>query len=232
MSSSTRIPAAGSAAPGSWTPAGKNGAPARLTGAPRQRRVPYLLVGILLVLGCAAAGVVVALRLGHRVPALELARPVSVGQALTTQDVREVDVSAGTGLAVIPARSLAQVVGRPVAYSLPAGTLLTRQVLGAAQVPPAGQAVAAVGLKAGQVPSGLQPGNHVTVVVEPDSNAASGKADEPASLSWDAVVTNVKDDATDQTTVVSMQMAVEDARQLAAVPAGQVDLVETSGGGQ
>ena len=87
MSSSTRVPATGSAAPGSWTPAGKNGAPARLAGAPRQRRVPYLLVGILLVLGCAAAGVVVALRLGHRVPVLELARPVSVGQALTAQDV-------------------------------------------------------------------------------------------------------------------------------------------------
>ena len=232
MNSTTRTPAAGGAAPGSWTPAGKGGAPARLAGAPRQRRVPYLLVGILLVLGCAAAEVVVALRLGHRVPVLELARPVSVGQALTAQDVREVDVSAGTGLAVIPARSLATVVGRPVAYSLPAGTLLTRQVIGAAQVPPSGQAVAAVGLKAGQVPSGLQPGNHVTVVVEPDSNAVSGKADKPASLSWDAVVTDVKSDPTNQTTVVSMQMAVEDARQLAAVPAGQVDVVETSGGSQ
>ncbi len=230
--SSTRVPAATSSAPGNWTPAGKSGAPARFTGAPRRRRVPYLLVGILLVLGCAAAGVVVALRLGHRASVLEIARPVSVGQVLTAEDVREVDVSAGTGLAVIPARSLTQVVGRPVAYSLPAGTLLTRQVLGAAQVPPAGQAVAAVGLKAGQVPSGLQPGNHVTVVVEPDSNVVTGKSSAPPSLSWDAVVTDVKDDSTDQTTVVSMQMAVEDARQLAAVPAGQVNLVETSGDGQ
>lgn len=229
---STRVPAA-SAAPGNWMSPGKGGAPARVSGSPRRRRVPYLVVGILLVLGCASAGVVVALQLGKRVPVLELARPVEVGQTITAQDVREVDVSSESGLAVISARSLAKVVGHPIAYSLPSGTLLTQGVLGGARVPPFGQAVAAIGLKGGQFPSGLQPGSRVAVVLAPESNAVSGSVpSSPLSSSWGATVTDVKTDANDQTTVVSLQMADGSARQLAAVPTGQVNLVEVSGSSQ
>jgi hypothetical protein len=46
----------------------------RLTGAPRRRRrVPYLAVGVLLVLGGAAVGVLVAARLGATASVLVLA---------------------------------------------------------------------------------------------------------------------------------------------------------------
>lgn len=208
------------------------GAPRRVTGVPRRRRLPYLLLGVLLVLGCAAGGVVAATRLGHREPVLALARPVVVGQQLSMRDLREVSVSTDTGLAVIPAASKARVVGRPVAYSLPAGALLTKDLLGAAQVPPPGRAVAAVGLKAGQFPPGLQPGNEVSVVVTPSGDAASGAVPTAAASSWDAVVTGVRTDGTDQTTVVSLQMAQADARALAAEPVGQVGVVVVHGGGR
>jgi hypothetical protein len=198
--------------------------------------MPYLLLGVLLVLGCAAGGVVVASQLGHRQSVLALARPVTVGQQLSARDVREVSISMGTGLAVIPAASKSQAVGHLVAYSLPAGTLLTKGVLGPARIPPAGQGVAAVGLKPGQFPPDLQPGNLVTVVVAPAADAgtsasSSGTASSGPS-SWEAVVLGVRTNSTDQTTVVSLQLAEADARELAAAPpAGQISVVVVHGGG-
>jgi len=199
-----------------------------MTSAPRPRRLPYLLVGLLLVLGCTAGSLVVATRVGHQEPVLVLARSVTVGQVLSDQDLREESLSADSGLAFIPVRSRADAEGQPVAYSLPAGTPLTRDLLGEAHIPPAGTAVAAVGLKAGQFPPGVQPGNRVTVVVAPaNSTSASSQ-----SSAWDASVTDVRSNSTDQTTVISLQMAPTDARQLAAAPTGQISVVVVHGGGQ
>jgi Flp pilus assembly protein CpaB len=202
-----------------------------MASAPRPRRLPYLLVGVLLVLGCTAGGVVVATRAGQQEPVLVLARAVTVGQALSEKDLREESLSADSGLAFIPVSSRATVEGRPVAYSLPAGTPLTKNVLGEARVPPAGQAVAAVGLKAGQFPPGVQPGNRVSVVVAPTSTNATGSASS-SPQAWDASVTDARNSSTDQTTVISLQMAQEDARQLAAAPTGQISVVMVHGGGQ
>jgi hypothetical protein len=202
-----------------------------LEGAPRRRRVPYLLLGVLLVGGCATGGVVAARQLGRREAVLELARPVSVGQQLAAGDLREVSVSTDSGLAVIPAGAKGRAVGRPVAYSAPAGVLLTRDLLGTARIPPAGRGVAAVGLKEGQAPVGLQAGNHVAVVEAPSSDAGTGSPSGTAA-SWNAVVLGVTTDRTAQTTVVTLQLAEADARQVAAVSAGQLSVVVVHGGGR
>ncbi|MEU6351101.1 SAF domain-containing protein [Streptomyces sp. NPDC047072] len=185
-------------------------------------------MGLLLVLGCAAGGVVVATAVGHQEPVLVLARSVSVGQVLSGEDLREESVSTDGGLAFIPVRSRAEAEGQPVAYSLPAGTPLTEDLLGAAHIPPAGLAVAAVGLKAGQFPPGVQPGNRVIVVVAP---ASADEASAPPSA-WDASVTDVRNNSTDQITVVSLQMAQGDARRLASAPTGQISVVMVHGGGK
>jgi len=202
-----------------------------MSSAPRPRRLPYLLVGVLLVLGCTAGGVVVATRAGQQEPVLVLARAVSVGQTLSDRDLREESMLVGSGLGFIPVRARAKVVGRPVAYSLPIGTLLTEKLLGNARIPPAGQAVAAVALKAGQFPPGVQPGNRVTVVVASAGESASSTTSS-SSQAWNASVADVRSDSTDQTTVISLQMAQEDARQLAAAPTGQITVVLVHGGGQ
>ncbi|MFJ6901518.1 SAF domain-containing protein [Streptomyces hokutonensis] len=195
--------------------------------------MPYLLVGVLLVLGCTVGGVVVATKISRQQPVLVLARAVTVGQVLSAQDLREESMSSDSGLALFPARSRAKVQGRSVAYSLPAGTPLTKNALGAARVPPPGQAVAALGLKAGQFPPGVQPGSRVTVVVvSTGGTAGSSSSTSSQTSAWDASVTDVRSDSTDQTTVISLQMAQEDARQLAAAPSGQISVVMVHGGGQ
>lgn len=193
-----------------------------------RRNVPYLLAGALLVVVCAVAAVVTAGRLGDRASVLALARPVVAGQVLAPGDIRAVEVAAGAELGLVPATTPG-VVGRPVAFSLPAGTLLTRAALGPAQTPAAGAAVAAAGLKPGQFPPEIEPGARVAVLVAAGSNPAG--AAPAAGTSWTGVVVAVAGSAGEQTTVVSVRMSEADARAMAAAPPGQLSVVLLGGAG-
>jgi hypothetical protein len=198
----------------------------------RRRRVPYLLLGVVLVVGCAFGGVLVARRVDHRGSVLVLARPVHAGQALSGRDVREAAVSLDESLRAVAAGSLPKVIGRKVAYSLPPGVLLTPAELGPVRALAPGQGVAAVALKAGQYPPGLEPGDRVSVVVAPSSTVADQPpvSADASGVSWEATVTGIQAAQDAETTVVSVQLAEDAARQLAAAPAGQVSVVLVNGG--
>ena len=202
----------------------------RLSGGGR-RSVPHLLLGVLLIVVCAAGGVFTALQLGGRQSVLALARPVAVGQIVSAQDLKQVSIAADSGMDVVPASAAsAVVVGHPVAYSLPAGSLVTRSVLGAPQVPPPGKAIAAVGLKPGQFPPDLSPGTTVAVLTTPLQSSTFGTGGQTSS--WTAVVTGLSSGPNDQTTVVSLQLSESDARALASASAGQLSLVAIAEGGR
>lgn len=228
--------------PGAWSSRdGKKEPPSRWKSTGPQRRVPYLLLGVVLVVACAAAAVIVSMQIDQRQPVLVLAHPASVGHVLSSQDFRQVSVSTDVGLDAVPAGASASVLGRPLAYSLPAGALITRGSVGPPAIPTDGQAIAAVGLKPGQFPPSLAPGARVAVLVSAASSASSsvgvsnpGSGTLAAPLAqWTATVTDVGGTAQDQqTTVVSLQLPEAAARQLATAPAGQVSLVALSGGGQ
>lgn len=206
----------------------------RVSGAPRRRSVPHLTAGALLVVACAAGAVVAASRLDGRQSVLSLARPVAAGQVLAIGDVRPVEVAADGELDLLPAGSASTVVGRPVAYSLPAGALLTRSSLGTAQVPAAGEATAAVGLRAGQFPPDLAAGTRVAVLVSAGTDQAASAAGTGApgvGTSWTGVVVAVDAADGEQSTVVSLRMRESDARAVAAAPAGRLTLVVLGGGG-
>ncbi|MPZ79677.1 MAG: flagellar biosynthesis protein FlgA [Actinophytocola sp.] len=199
--------------------------------------MPYLLLGVILVVACAAAAMVVSTQVDDRRSVLVLARPVSVGQLLSTQDLRQVAISTDVGLDAVPAGDSATVLGHPVAYSLPTGALLTRGSVGAPAIPATGQAVAAVALTAGQFPPALAPGARVAVLVSATSSTAGTPSTNESAVAapvaqWAAMVVDVGASGADQqTTVVSLQLAEVDARQLAVAPTGQIDLVVLSGGG-
>lgn len=219
----------GEASSRDWPPAAPADVPgSRLAPAPRRRSAPHLLVGALLVVVCAAGAVVAAGQLSGRESVLALARSVRAGQVLAVGDIRAVEVAAGSDLGLLPAAAASGVVGRPVAFALPAGTLLTRGTLGPARVPAAGEAVAAVGLKPGQFPPELEPGAGVAVLVSAgtDPGAGSGPA---AGTSWSGVVVAVQGGGGEQTTVVSVRMAEADARAVAAAPAGRLSVVMLGG---
>ncbi|GAA3838211.1 hypothetical protein GCM10022403_083390 [Streptomyces coacervatus] len=194
--------------------------------------MPYLVIGALLVLGCVTGAVLLTDRLGERENVLALARPVAVGQKLSGADLREVRVARDSGLDVLSAGSRTAVEGRSLAYSLPAGALLTESVLGRTRVPPAGQAVAAVGLKAGQLPAGIGPGSHVSAVAVPGNGEATNAPPVSAgNRSWSAVVDDVRPVRDEQLTVVTLLLAEDDAEQLAAAADGTIRIVVVHGGG-
>jgi hypothetical protein len=190
-----------------------------------RRSVPHLLVGVLLVLACVGGFVLITVDSGDRQAVLVLARAVSVGHVLTTHDLRHLFLGVAPGATVVHAEQAHTVVGRPMATSLPAGTILTPDAVGAAAVPMVGHAITALALNPGQVPAEVEPGARVSVVHVPDQAgpATSPSTDEGAA--WPAVVTSVTNPPNQQTTLVSVQLTETAAHQLAAVPAGQVAIV-------
>ncbi|WP_460401705.1 hypothetical protein, partial [Actinophytocola sediminis] len=163
--------------------------------------------------------------------ALMLARPVALGHVLERADLREVAIAVEGGVDAIPVEDVSSVIGMPVAASLPAGVLLPRGVLGAAPVPAAGRAVAALALQPGQVTPDLTAGASVFVVMSADP---TGIADQPAGdsagVEWTGVVLGVTSGTSTDQLVVSVELDEDDARAVAAVPVGRLSVVVVAGG--
>jgi hypothetical protein len=203
------------------------GSRARLTGS--GRRVPYLVAGVLLVVAGVAGVLITLVQVGQRSPVLVLARPLVVGQVLAAGDLRVVSMSADPGVDVVTADQARLVVGQPVGYSLPAGVVLSRAVLGAPRIPPVGQGVVAVAAAPGQFPPQLAPGTTVSII----HNARTGLPALPVlGGPWTAVVCGIAPMASDQVTVISLMLPTQDARQVAAIPSGQLSIVAEAAGGR
>jgi hypothetical protein len=200
----------------------------RLRGGPTRRSVPHLLLGVLLVTSCTAGAVVWSTNAGQRRGALMLARPVALGHVLEPADLREVAIAVEGGVDAIPVEDTSSVIGTPLAASLPAGVLLPRGALGAAPVPAAGRAVAALALQPGQVTPDLTAGASVLVVASTDP--AAGTPDQPAGVEWTGVVLGLTSGASDGEFVVSVELDEDDARAVAAVPVGRLSVVVVAGG--
>jgi hypothetical protein len=193
------------------------------------RRVPYLVAGVLLVVAGAAGVLITVVQVGQRSPVLVLARSVVVGQVLAAGDLRAVSMSADPGVDVVTADQSQMVVGQPVSYSLPAGVVLPRAVLGAPRTPPVGQGVVAVAAAPGQFPPQLVPGTTVSIIY----NARTGLSAVPVlGGPWSAVVCGIAPTVSDQVTVISLQLPAEAARQVAAIPSGQLSIVAEAAGGR
>lgn len=203
------------------TPAGPVAAE-RLPVVGRRRRPAHAMAGAFVLLVCAYVGAQLAL---HGQPTRELvtlARPVAAGQVLTAADLGTTRLSGG-GLRAFDRSSLAALVGRRTAVTLPAGTLLSNAVLTDATVPAPGQQVLAMALKAGAFPPGLESGQAVGVLQVPSTAVGTGLAS--LVLAGRARVVAVQADAGSGVTVVSL--ALDNARVLdvaRAAAAGAVTL--------
>lgn len=215
--------------PRSWM-SGRNGKPAsRLTRRPARFRAPYLVVGLLLVIVCAVGGVLTVMAAGQRQPVLTLARPLTVGQIVTQADLATVSISADPDAGLLTADQASSVVGQPVAYSLPAGTPLTRAAVGPAQVPGQGQSIVAVAVKPGQFPPQVAAGHTVDVIAH--AQTTTGETGTSAAVAGPvlATVESVEPAGSDDSTVVSLRIAQRNASDIASVPAGGLSLVIVPG---
>ncbi len=197
----------------------------------RRRQVPWIVAGVLLVVGCALAFGVVSVHASHGEDVLALARSVPAGRVVQPGDLRVVKVTPTAGLDPVSAVSESSTIGRPAAVALVAGTLLTAADLG---TPSGGSGdVVAVALKAGAYPPSLGPGGRVDVVPVAGGSSSGSTPVSGQSGSIGAVVLSV--DATpagsSADAVVSLQVNPADADEVAALAAaGQIALVELPSG--
>jgi len=213
---------------------GQAGAPGPPRG--RRRNGPLAIVGVLLVVTCAAVFAAGWLRAGNRQPVLALARPVTAGQVIASADLQVVRVSASGPVSLLPASQEAAVIGQTAAAALPAGSLLTPAEVGAAPLGK-GQAFLGVAVKPGQYPPDLSAGQTVDVLATPagsspgaagSSNAASGAA-LPVGR---GVVLSVTAQASQGETVVELEVSQDAMPQVAAASAsGQIALATIAPGG-
>jgi hypothetical protein len=132
-----------------------------------KRRRPLLAIGsIVLVAASVAAFTSAYLRAGHKESVLEVTAPVSQGQILSADDLAPATLSVSSGVSVVPATAASSVIGRRVSVPLVPGTLLADADLDADAIPPPGNAVVGIALKAGQMPAaGVSPGDAVDIVL-------------------------------------------------------------------
>jgi len=190
----------------------------------RVRSVPHVVAGVAMVLVAVVVIVGSFLHVGGRQAVLVVAAPVQVGQVITDADLKIVDMSPGAGTSVVSADDEATVVGKPAAVPLSAGQVLGPQLVGAAQFPPAGDAVASLALKSGAFPAGLAVGGHVGVVNPVSGNTAA------QVLAQDATVTYVGPTDTQGMTVVNLLTDGATAKAISAAPEG-LTLFEVPVGG-
>lgn len=200
-----------------------------------KRNAPLIALGVLLVVGSAIGFSSAWLRAGGRQQVLIVATNLSAGQILTSSELRTVQVSTGSGLSPIAASEISNVIGRPVALPLVAGSLLTQANLGPSALPPKGQAVVGLALKPGQYPPGISAGAHVLVVVSggSGSSGSSAAASSAADAPIEATVTGVDQAPTNSSDslIVSVQLAEGNGSAVAAAgSSGNVALVIVSSG--
>ena len=198
----------------------------------RHRQLPLVVVGVLLVVGCALAFTDASLHLGSREEVLVVAQPLVAGQVLTTGDLRAVRVSTGDGLDAVLVGEESSVVGRRVAVPLVAEAVLTSSEVGNAPPVGSGSDVVAVGLKAGSYPPDLAPGDRVQVVpVASSSSGSNGTVTSGSPVGATVLAVDVASAESDNPTVFSLQVSSADADEVASLAAaGEVSLIEVGAG--
>jgi hypothetical protein len=200
----------------------RRGGPAlRIAPSGRQRNVPWMVMGALLVVGGALLFALIASRLAGRQPILALARSVPAGQVIAASDLKVVRISVDGELRGIPAADRRDVLGRPAVTDLGKDTLLTRDDVGAGSGLSRGKAIVGLGLKSGQLPTqDLAAGARVVIL---DTGELTGGGTTAPKALAEGRVTDVKKEATGAsagTVVVSVVVEEADAPAIAAANAG------------
>jgi hypothetical protein len=154
------------------------GSPQRLSEHRRRTRRQGMSVALLLVLTGAAGAVFVSSREQARVDVVVLAHPIERGQIVTAADLATVKmgVDGGRVRAATPASASGDIVGRAALVDLPAGEILSPELVAAAT--PLAEDTVAVGVRlpADALPADtLRAGEWVRVV---RTDSSSGQAQE------------------------------------------------------
>ncbi len=207
-------------------------APGQLTRLPRRRRPGMIALAVALVgLGVLASAAIYT-ETNTRVPVLVVTAAVPAGAVIKASAVGTAEVSVGSGVQLIPASQLDQVVGQIAGTSLHPGMLLAASELTTLRPPGPGEELVPLPLKPSILPaSGIGPGDHVQIEATPGDQGQSGSSTGTPSLTSPVAgvvesVNLVPD--TDGFDVVDVLVARGSADELAAqASTGQIALIVT-----
>jgi hypothetical protein len=167
----------------------------RLPSAPRERKPALAALAVLLILGGALGAGLLVIQGSKRVAAIEISQPVGAGQRIPVTAMQPVQIAAGSGLAYVPWDEASQVARFFTVSAIPQGTLLTRQMVATSGTPVSGKAVLGLALKDGQLPHGLQDGDHIDIYQVSDAQETC-PGGSGGALAADAIVLAIGTPAT------------------------------------
>lgn len=151
-------------------------APVRVR-ASRNRRMPWLALALVLVVG---GGLLVGLLVqsaGDRTAVLAAARAIAPGQVITAADLRVVDVGVDGDASLVPATSRRSVVGQVAVVGIPEGALLAAGQLATDGGLEPGSVVVGALLGPGELPvPTLRAGDRVELVAVSGSQRAENES--------------------------------------------------------
>ena len=123
--------------------------------------------------------------------------------------MQQVQIAAGSGLAYVPWDKAGQVTRFFTVSAIPPGTLLTREMVAATGTPVAGRAVLGLALKDGQLPHGLQDGDHIDIYQVSDAQQTC-PGGSGGTLAADAIVLAIDAPSTSSgsTAIADVEVAV------------------------
>jgi hypothetical protein len=163
------------------------------------------LLAVLVTLASALGFVVLWMNAGGREPVLALRRNVTAGQTIEAEDLQVVRVAADPGIDPIASSARDDVVGRPAAADLVAGTLLVPDAVGTPSGLEAGQAVIAVPVSVEELPADLEGGDRV-LLLRTTTDTASGQGAVAEAIGDGQVVSVQEDDDGGSTVPVSVRV--------------------------
>jgi hypothetical protein len=131
--------------------------------APREHKALLAALGVLLVIGGALATAYLVTQNDHRIAAVEVTKPLGVGERIPLSALHEVQIAPSAGLAYVPWDEASQVTRFYAATGIPDGTLLTSAMVAGTDPMAVGRSVIGLVLKDGHLPDGLQAGDHVNL---------------------------------------------------------------------
>ncbi|HKA83974.1 MAG TPA: SAF domain-containing protein [Acidimicrobiales bacterium] len=181
-------------------------APALVPGGGRQRRWSLALLAVLVTVASALGFVVLWMNAGGREPVLALRNDVAAGQTIEDDDLQVVRVAADPGIDPIASSARDEVVGRPAAADLLAGTLLVPGAVGNASGLEAGQAVIAVPVSPEELPADLEGGDRV-VLLRSGANGSTVEESTAETIGDGTVIAIQRDEDSGSTVPVSVRVA-------------------------
>jgi hypothetical protein len=207
----------------------------RLPKPARERKPGLAALAVLLILGGALGAGFLVLQSGKRVAAIEISQQIGAGQRIPLNAMQPVQIPADTVLSYVPWAEAAQVSRFSAVGVIPPGTLLTRAMVAASGTSVTGKAVLGLALRDGQLPPGLQDGEHVDIYQVSDAQEAC-PGGSGSTLSAGAVVLAITRPSVSpgSSAVADVQVAVNpsDAGAVACNAAnGVVGIAMLPGGG-